>query len=105
VTVGRYRTRITIQQATQAVQAEGDTVPTWATFKAAFAEVLPVRATERVIGDATRGQASHTIRMQWLDGVTSGMRVTTTGLTFDVVGVTADRTGRHTLTLECVARV
>jgi len=72
---GQMWTRITIQQPTATSNAVGEPVLSWSTFATVWAAVdsLSARETERFA--ETVGFMTHRVRIRYLSGLTSAMRI------------------------------
>ena len=82
----------TIQTRTNATDALGETVVTWAaTYTSVPCRVDPVRASERVAAARDAAEYDFTLTLPWSQTVDATMRVVHGGLTYEVVGVDADK--------------
>ena len=72
---GDMWTRVTIQQATTTKNEVGEPVLAWSTFATVWADVesLSSRETERFA--ETVGFMTHRVKIRYLDGLTSAMRI------------------------------
>lgn len=72
---GDMWTRITIEQPTSTANAVGEPVLSWTTFATVWAAVdsLSARETERFA--ETVGFMTHRVRIRYLSGLTSAMRI------------------------------
>lgn len=72
---GKMWTRITIEQATTTQNEVGESVLAWTTFATVWAAVdsLSARETERFA--ETVGFMTHRIKIRYLSGLTSAMRI------------------------------
>jgi SPP1 family predicted phage head-tail adaptor len=72
---GKLWTRVRIEQPTTAPNEVGEPVLTWSTFATVWADVdsLSSRETQRYA--ETVGFMTHRVRIRYLDGLTSAMRV------------------------------
>jgi len=72
---GEMWTRVTIQQATTTRNAVGEPTLAWTTFATVWASVdsLSARETERFA--ETVGFMTHRVKIRYLDGLTSAMRI------------------------------
>ena len=77
--------RILIEQATATQDAYGAPTQTWATFAAAWADIVPASGFERVIASKTEAQVTHRIRLHWLAGLLPTMRIIYNSRTFNIV--------------------
>lgn len=81
---GHYPHRITIQSATTTRNDYGDEVETWADFVTRWANVKPLRGTERWTAQQVQPDITHEIYMRYVAGVTSDMRVVFKGRTINL---------------------
>jgi SPP1 family predicted phage head-tail adaptor len=72
---GDMWTRVTIEQPTSTANAVGEAVLSWSTFATVWAAVdsLSARETERFA--ETVGFMTHRVRIRYLSGLTSAMRI------------------------------
>ena len=75
VRAGRYRERVTIQQATEAANSLGEMIETWGTYATRFAEVAPFSGSERFQAQTLNAEILHEVRMRYVSGVTPKMRL------------------------------
>ena len=75
LSAGDMWTRVTVQQATTTKNEVGEPVLAWSTFATVWAEVesLSARETERFA--ETVGFMTHRVKIRYLDGLTSAMRI------------------------------
>lgn len=81
---GTMWTRITIEQATSSKNAVGEAVLSWSTFATVWASVdsLSARETERFA--ETVGFMTHRVRIRYLNGLTSSMRIQYRGRVLEI---------------------
>ena len=73
---GRLRERIVIERPTAGnPTASGERPDTWSTFATRWAEVVPSGGREFVAAQQVRAEMSHLLRLRYLSGVTTAMRV------------------------------
>ena len=72
---GEMWTRVTIQQATTTRNAVGESTLSWSTFATVWADVQPLSSRETERYAEVVGFMSHKVRIRYLDGLTSAMRV------------------------------
>ena len=72
---GKMRHRITIQHAAQTQNSYGEPIYSWSTFSTVWAAVEPVQGREFWAQQQVQGEVTHRIRIRYLSGVTSAMRV------------------------------
>lgn len=90
---GKLRHRITIQTPTT-TNTSGVPTTTWSTFATRWASVEPFDGREFQRADQTQAQLTHTVRLRWLAGVTSQMRVVHDGRYLNIERV-IDKDERH----------
>ena len=81
---GDMWTRVTIQQATTTKNEVGEPTLTWSTFATVWASVesLSARETERFA--ETVGFMTHRVKIRYLDGLTSAMRIVYRNRTLEI---------------------
>jgi SPP1 family predicted phage head-tail adaptor len=87
IDAGKLRERVTVQIASGATNAFGETVLSWANSTAAWANVEGVSARESLgMGQQEIG-VTHRVRMRYLPGLTQNMRLAWRGRTLDIVSL------------------
>lgn len=99
---GTARTRVTVQQRSEASDVYGSVVPTWSTYLECWAEYLPNGGGEMVMSAREVTQADAMFRMRYRSGVTKKMRIKMGTRYFDIVRIDDPR-GRHDV-IEIYAR-
>lgn len=66
---GRLRHRVELQRATDAIDAYGDTTPTWATLATVWAAVEPISGREYFLAQQTNSEVSTRITIRAVPGV------------------------------------
>lgn len=84
---GKLRHRITIQKATEAPNAYGEMVQTWGTFATVSASVEPLRGRELWAAGGQQARVTTRIRIRYLRGVTSKMRVLFGSRAFEIESI------------------
>ena len=103
VRAGLLRHRITIRVAADVRNEIGEYEPTWSDLATVWAQVKTESGVEAMRGDVEEATYTHTVRIRYLDGVTSKDRIAWGLRTFEVVAVVPDE--RHTeLRIRCVER-
>lgn len=96
---GRMNVRLKLQAESTsiALDAMGDTDPTWTTEATLYAEPMDTRATEPTEGRAERARMERTWRIRHRNGVTTDKRLVEEGSTSNVWGIRGvyDPTGRR----------
>lgn len=105
---GDLREAVTIEVATQATNAYGESTETWATFTTRRAAVEGLTASEAMLTQELATVATHTVRFRYVPGLTSAMRVVwtsrTPARTLDIVSIT-EKNNREEHSLICKERV
>lgn len=104
---GDLREAITIEVATQATNAYGESTATWSPFATRRAAVEGLTASEAMLSQQLATVATHTVRFRYVPGLTSAMRIVwtsrTPNRTLDIVSV-AERNNREEHSLVCKER-
>jgi SPP1 family predicted phage head-tail adaptor len=105
---GDLREAVTIEVATQATNAYGESTETWATLTTRRAAVEGLTASEAMLTQELATVATHTVRFRYVPGLTSAMRVVwtsrTPARTLDIVSIT-EKNNREEHSLICKERV
>jgi len=72
---GELWTRIRIEQPATAPNSVGEPVLTWSTYATVWADVSSLSARETERFSETVGFMTHRVRIRYLDGLTSAMRI------------------------------
>ena len=84
---GPLRHRITIETPTETQDTFGAAVATWATFAERWAAIEPLTGREFFAAQQINAEVSHTIRLRYVAGVTTKMRVAFGARHFDLAAV------------------
>ena len=84
---GQYRHYITIQQRVDAVDGFGQPQPTWSTFAQVFAAVEPLNGREFFAANQFETEVTVRIKIRYLSGVTTKMRVNWSGKVYDIKSI------------------
>lgn len=84
---GKLRERVTVQIATGATNALGETVLTWGDSSAVWASVEGVSAREALISGQQETTVSHRVRLRYLPGLTSQHRFSWSSRTLEIVSL------------------
>jgi len=87
IDAGKLRERITVQIATGATNALGETVLTYANSTQVWASVEGVSARESIGLSQQEIVVSHKVRMRYLSGLTQNMRFAWRGRTLEIVSL------------------
>ena len=94
---GTLRERLTVQVASGATNALGETVLTWANSSSVWASVEGVSVRESLEGQQSTS-VTHKVQMRYLDGLTTQMRLYWRGRTLEIISVLEhDRRSEHQL--------
>ena len=92
---GDLRHRVTIQSKTDTPDGMAGFTTTWATFATVFGAIWPTSAKELILNQQLRGTVTHRVRIRYLAGVTSGMKILFGSRIFNIVGPPIDHEERH----------
>jgi len=103
--------RITIESATETADSQGGAVVAWATVDTVWAELVPLRASERLQAQGMGSTVEYRFRVRLRNDITPSMRVSWTprgvqsgaAQTLEISGVTRE-IGRATMLLDCGVR-
>ena len=87
---GRLDRRIIIQQfspASPAIDADGEPSGSWTTLDAVWAEILPLKGTEKMQGQQELAQADYKIYIRYRADVTPVHRISYAGNIYDILTV------------------
>ena len=84
---GKLRERVTVQIASGATNALGETVLTWADSSAVWASVEGVSAREALTAGQQGTTVSHRVRLRYLPGLTQNMRFSWRSRTLEIVSL------------------
>jgi SPP1 family predicted phage head-tail adaptor len=99
---GRRRNRITIQQATNTLDAAGQPIPTWSTYLADYPVAIDSVAGGEVLrGRQVSAETTLVFSGRWYTGVTTQMRVSYEGRTLGIVRASDPYGDRRELRIEC----
>jgi SPP1 family predicted phage head-tail adaptor len=91
---GNLRNYITIQQKTLKENSNLEKIESWATFATVWAEILPLTGREFWASKQVNSEVTGKIRIRYLSGVTSKMRVIEDSKTYEIEAV-IDTDNRH----------
>lgn len=98
---GRLRYLVTVQQATHAQDAYGETTVTWSQFATAYASIEPLRGREYFDAATVQAEVDVRIVMRYRAGIEPKMRITHGSRVFDIQSVVEPGSGRRELHLMC----
>lgn len=99
--IGNLRHKITIQENTPTPDGMGSSTASWSAFAAVWAAVWPIAATERVKNQAVEHEITHRIRVRYLAGVKSDMRILFGDRVFEITAIINSCERNKTLDLLC----
>lgn len=100
--IGELRHRIQFQEAALVDDGYGGQVETWSEFETVWARVEPLSTRERMFAQKLEGNVTHKIKIRYLEGITTAMRISFKGRIFKILGppINLDERGRW-LELQC----
>jgi SPP1 family predicted phage head-tail adaptor len=87
IDAGKLRERVTVQVASGATNALGETVLTWSNSTSVWASVDGVSASEALTAGQQDVSVTHRIRVRYLPGLTQNMRFSWRSRTLDIVSL------------------
>lgn len=87
IQAGELRERVTVQIASGATNALGETVLTWNNSTAVWASVQGVSAREALARSQQDTNVTHKVRLRYLPGLTSQMRFAWRSRTLEIVSL------------------
>ena len=84
---GTLRERVTVQQATENRNRLGEAISEWSTFAEVWASVNGVTAREYLLAGQQQIELSHRVKMRYLSGLTSKMRLVWRGRTLEIISI------------------
>jgi SPP1 family predicted phage head-tail adaptor len=87
VNFGELRERVTLQSTTITIGPIGNTVPTAVNVADLWAQVRPLRVTERMTGERLAAQGGYEVMIRYREGVTPAMRFLWRGRVLNIQGI------------------
>ena len=84
---GELDRRLTIEQYTEAQDAYGEAIKTWAVLDTVWAQVLPLRGSERYVAQQVSGEAETRFRIRYRTDVTDKMRLYCENVYYNITAV------------------
>lgn len=84
---GQLRERVNVEQPTRTTTDLGESQLSWSTYATRWASVEGVSSREALQFGQQQVEITHKVRMRYLDGLTSQMRLQWRSRTLDVVSV------------------
>lgn len=101
IKAGELRERVTIQTATKATNALGETTLTWADSQTVWASVAGVTARETLAFGQAEVSITHRVRMRYLPGLSQTDRLSWRNRTLEIVSLLEhDNRSEHELICE-----
>lgn len=101
---GRLRERITIQNASETRNAMGETTQAWGTFAERWASVQGISSREFLLSGQQQTEITHRVRLRYVDGLTSTMRVLWRGRVLEIASL-LEHNNRSEHEMLCTERV
>lgn len=101
---GRLRERVTIQNATEHRNAMGETTQAWGAYAERWASVQGISAREFLLSGQQQTEITHRVRLRYVDGLTSTMRVLWRGRVLEIASA-LEHNNRSEHELLCTERV
>lgn len=98
---GKLRHRVIVQAKSLAVGDYGDKQETWATWRRPWANIAPIPASERLISDRATETATHTVTVDYLEGLTADHRILHGSRVFNIHGIAIVDERRREMVLSC----
>jgi SPP1 family predicted phage head-tail adaptor len=98
---GRLRHRVMLEAATRTADGAGGVTLTWSTVASLWAEIVPLKAEERAVGEGEGDLTLHRIVIRKRDDVSTGDRFTLGARAFRIRSVTDMQEDARYLTCLC----
>ncbi|MCI0349391.1 MAG: phage head closure protein [Acidobacteriales bacterium] len=98
---GTLRQRISIEQPAETQNDFNEPVVTWSLYATRWAEVVPLSGEERLIAQQVNAEVTHRVRLRYLAGVTTKMRIVHKGRVLDINTILNQDERRAMLELLC----
>lgn len=98
------RETVTIQSRTETTGTTGEVTWTWATYKTVRASIEPIKGQEYFAAKQLQASTNVRIRIRYLSGITTKMRVLHGTRYYAIESVIDPNTRRRELQLMCVER-
>lgn len=87
IDIAELRHRIVFERVAKVTDGMGGWTTVWSTVATVWAKVEPVSASERIYSQRIETQRSHKVVIRYRNDITTDMRFTYSGRTFQVKGV------------------
>lgn len=101
MTIGELDQRLNIQQSTASRGTSGEEIAAWADWKTVWARVETSSGSEKFYSPQLVAEATHKIKMRYLNGVKPNMRVIWRDRELDILFVDHSRRRRGEMYLLC----
>ena len=101
---GKLRHRVTIEQQVAGSPNQFDTGEpdeAWATFATVWASVRPLSGRELFLAQQAESRVEAEIEIRWITGVTAGMRVSASGVYYNIEAIINPEARDDRLILRC----
>ncbi len=102
---GDLRHRLTIQSKTETADGIGGFSEAWGTFANVWGAVWPTSAKELVQNQQLQGQVTHRVRIRYLAGVTTSMRILLGARVLNILSIVNPNEAGELLDLVCLEEV
>ena len=85
--IGNLRHQISIEQATESFDGNGELISTWTTFATVWAEITPLTGREYWSARQINAETTGKIRTRYISGLTPKMRVKFGTRIFNITGL------------------
>ena len=99
---GKLKTKILIERITETANQFGEPIKSWTTFVTAWAEIRPLIGREFFASKQIDSEITAEIRIRYIAGITTKMRVNNSGQLFNVKSVINPQNARKELVLKVV---
>jgi SPP1 family predicted phage head-tail adaptor len=93
VKAGDLDRRLTIEEYIETQDAYGEPIKDWVVLDTVWAQITPVRGSERYVAQQVSGEAETRFRIRWRDDVTDKMRLVYENAYYNITAVL--EIGRH----------
>lgn len=100
-TIGKLKSHIVIEQQASGQDADGQPNGAWSTLATVWANIRYGTGAEAIRGGVVSSEAKVSIRIRRRTDVTSAMRITYGGATFQILAVLPNEVDRKFLDLAC----
>ncbi len=88
MSAGSRRTYLTIQHSTATKDGLGADVRNWSEFAKVWAQVSPIKGNETFSGSQFKSEVTHKVKIRFLEGLTTRMRILLNGRVLSIEGIT-----------------